>query len=142
MSSRLKEKYPEQMTIVLQYQFWDLKVHEAGFSVSLSFSDIAEKLEIPFASVRGFYDPSVNFELEFDVQMTEEDGGEITTLPSPEMADGKPAEPARPSLTAVETTKARKPAQRKKAAPERPEPEKAVDKPTADVVSLDQFRKK
>ena len=68
ISSRLKEKYPDQMTIVLQYQFWDLKVTDAGFEVTLSFSDVAEKLEVPFTAVRGFYDPSVNFELEFDVQ--------------------------------------------------------------------------
>ena len=71
ISSRLMEKYPEQMTIVLQYQYWDLKVTDAGFEVGLSFSDIPEKLEIPFSAVRGFYDPSVNFELEFDVRVEE-----------------------------------------------------------------------
>ena len=56
------------MTIVLQFQYWDLKVTETGFEVGLSFSDVPEKLEVPFAAVRGFYDPSVNFELEFDVK--------------------------------------------------------------------------
>ncbi|KFB09723.1 SspB family protein [Nitratireductor basaltis] len=74
ISSNLKERYPEQMTIVLQYQFWDLKVDEKGFEVVLSFADTPEKLEIPFAAVRGFYDPSVNFELEFDVKSEEADG--------------------------------------------------------------------
>ena len=68
VSSRLRERYPEQMTIVLQFQYWDLKVTETGFEVGLSFSDVPEKLEIPFSAVRGFYDPSVNFELEFDVK--------------------------------------------------------------------------
>ena len=68
VSSRLRERYPEQMTIVLQFQYWDLKVTETGFEVGLSFSDVPEKLEVPFAAVRGFYDPSVNFELEFDVK--------------------------------------------------------------------------
>ena len=68
MSSRLRERYPEQMTIVLQFQYWDLKVTDTGFEVGLSFSDVPEKLEVPFAAVRGFYDPSVNFELEFDVK--------------------------------------------------------------------------
>ncbi|MEO9831888.1 MAG: SspB family protein, partial [Nitratireductor sp.] len=68
VSSRLRERYPEQMTIVLQYQFWDLKVTDSGFEIGLSFSDVPEKLEIPFSAVRGFYDPSVNFELEFDVK--------------------------------------------------------------------------
>src|SRR3954451_21444780 len=68
VSSRLRERYPEQMTIVIQFQYWDLKVTDTGFEVGLSFSDVPEKLEVPFAAVRGFYDPSVNFELEFDVK--------------------------------------------------------------------------
>jgi hypothetical protein len=66
ISNRLRERYPEQMTIVLQFQFWDLKVSDHGFEIGLSFNDIAEKLVVPYSSVRGFYDPSVNFELEFD----------------------------------------------------------------------------
>jgi uncharacterized protein len=66
ISNRLRERYPEQMTIVMQFQFWDLKVSDHGFEIGLSFNDIAEKLVVPFSSVRGFYDPSVNFELEFD----------------------------------------------------------------------------
>ncbi len=68
VSTRLRERYPEQMTIVLQFQYWDLKVSDTGFEVGLSFSDIPERLEIPYSAVRGFYDPSVNFELEFDVK--------------------------------------------------------------------------
>ena len=68
VSPRLREKYPEQMTIVIQFQYWDLKVSDTGFEVGLSFSDVPERLEIPFSAVRGFYDPSVNFELEFDVK--------------------------------------------------------------------------
>jgi hypothetical protein len=68
VSSRLRERYPEQMTIVIQFQYWDLKVTDVGFEIGLSFSDVPEKLEIPFSAVRGFYDPSVNFELEFDVK--------------------------------------------------------------------------
>ncbi|RST84847.1 hypothetical protein EJC49_18600 [Aquibium carbonis] len=79
VSTRLRERYPEQMTIVLQYQFWDLKVTETGFEIGLSFSDVPEKLEVPFAAVRGFYDPSVNFELEFDVK-AEPEPAEVTTL--------------------------------------------------------------
>lgn len=67
ISQHLKSKYPEQMTIVIQHQFWDLKVTEAGFEIGLSFSDTPEKLVVPFNAIRGFYDPSVNFELEFDV---------------------------------------------------------------------------
>ena len=59
------------MTIVIQFQYWDLKVSDTGFEIGLSFSDVPERLEIPFSAVRGFYDPSVNFELEFDVKTEE-----------------------------------------------------------------------
>ena len=67
LSQHLKSKYPEQMTIVIQHQFWELKVTDSLFEIGLSFSDTPEKLVIPFNAIRGFYDPSVNFELEFDV---------------------------------------------------------------------------
>jgi uncharacterized protein len=73
ISNRLRERYPEQMTIVVQFQFWDLKVSDHGFEIGLSFNDIAEKLVVPFSAVRGFYDPSVNFELEFDAPVATED---------------------------------------------------------------------
>lgn len=136
VSSRLKERYPEQMTIVLQYQYWDLKVTDVGFEVGLSFSDVPEKLEVPFAAVRGFYDPSVNFELEFDVRTDEPVIGDVTSLPTPEAQ--KPQAVPRP---------APKPAQ-KKPAPVAEKAAAAADKPAegdgkgADVVSLDAFRKK
>lgn len=82
ISQHLKAKYAEQMTIVVQHQFWDLKVTETLFEIGLSFSDTPEKLVIPFNAIRGFYDPSVNFELEFDVAAVEEDeGAEITAYP-------------------------------------------------------------
>ena len=61
----LRERYPDEMTIVLQHQFWDLEIGEQGFSVTLSFQKQLERLEIPFAAVRSFADPSVNFALEF-----------------------------------------------------------------------------
>ena len=84
ISQHLKAKYPEQMTIVIQHQFWELKITETHFEIGLSFSDVPEKLVIPFNAIRGFYDPSVNFELEFDVPLGEEvelPGGEITAYP-------------------------------------------------------------
>jgi hypothetical protein len=129
VSSRLRERYPEQMTIVVQFQYWDLKVTDTGFEVGLSFSDVPEKLEIPFSAVRGFYDPSVNFELEFDVK---------TDATAVEETDAKPA----PEPLAIVSEK--KPKADKKAAVE-PE-KKAASAETAtkgaDVVSLDAFRKK
>ena len=72
LSDRLKAEYPEQMTIILQHQFWDLKVHDSGFEVGLSFRRIPEKLEIPFAAVTGFFDPSVNFGAEFTAEGDED----------------------------------------------------------------------
>lgn len=87
ISQHLKAKYPEQMTIVVQHQFWELKVTEIGFEIGLSFSDTPERLVIPFNAIRGFYDPSVNFELEFDVAAGEEEeqeSAEITAYPVPE----------------------------------------------------------
>src|SRR3954451_10716155 len=61
----LRARFPEEMTIVLQHQFWDLEVGQDGFSVTLSFQKQPERLTIPFAAVRSFADPSVNFALEF-----------------------------------------------------------------------------
>ncbi len=117
ISQHLKAKYAEQMTIVIQHQFWDLKVNETQFEIGLSFSDTPEKLVIPFNAIRGFYDPSVNFELEFDVPLADEDeeSAEITAYP----------------LTAAEEP------QETVAAKDGEE-----DKKPASVVSLDAFRKK
>lgn len=84
ISQHLKSKYAEQMTIVIQHQFWDLKVTEIGFEIGLSFSDTPEKLVVPYNAIRGFYDPSVNFELEFDVPLADEEEleeAEITAYP-------------------------------------------------------------
>lgn len=120
ISQHLKEKYAEQMTIVVQHQFWDLKVTDSQFEIGLSFSDKPEKLVIPFNAIRGFYDPSVNFELEFDVTMSasdfDDDDAEITPYPVTEIATDE----------AGETENAGE----------------GENKPGASVVSLDAFRKK
>jgi hypothetical protein len=129
ISSRLRERYPEQMTIVLQFQYWDLKVTETGFEVGLSFSDVPEKLEIPFSAVRGFYDPSTNFELEFDARADESLAA--TPIEPPVKLEAVPKTSPAPK---AETKK-------KDVALAKPEPEKA-DAKGADVVSLDAFRKK
>lgn len=122
ISSRLRERYPEQMTIVLQFQYWDLKVTDTGFEVGLSFSDTPEKLEVPFSAVRGFYDPSVNFELEFDVKTEAPVAATEPEKPTP-LAVKPVAPPAEPSGEETE--------------------ENATDPARgAEVVSLDAFRKK
>ena len=68
LSDRMKEKYPEEMNVILQHQFWDLSVSENAFEVGLSFGGVAERLHVPFASICGFYDPSVEFALKFEMQ--------------------------------------------------------------------------
>jgi hypothetical protein len=61
----LRERFPDEMTIVLQNKFWDLAVDEIGFTVGLSFNQIPAKLEIPFAAITAFVDPAVDFGLQF-----------------------------------------------------------------------------
>ncbi len=67
----LKKEYPEEITIVLQYEFWDLKVEKDYFSVTLSFEDSTETIKAPFSSVLNFTDPSQNFSLEFQPKFPE-----------------------------------------------------------------------
>ncbi len=62
---QLRERFPDEMTIVLQNKFWDLKVDEAGFTVGLSFNQIPAKLDIPFSAITAFVDPAVDFGLQF-----------------------------------------------------------------------------
>jgi uncharacterized protein len=62
----LAEKYPDEMTIVLQHQYWDLDITDTGFSVTLKFGGQPKNLSTPYASVTRFYDPSVQFVLQFD----------------------------------------------------------------------------
>jgi len=66
--AHLIQKFPDEMTIVLQHKFWDLKVGGDGFEVSLTFNQVPAHLVIPFSAIRFFVDPAVNFSLEFQVQ--------------------------------------------------------------------------
>jgi hypothetical protein len=65
MSDGLRSRYPKEITIVLQHQFWDFKVEEHMFHVTLSFSGVPEKLTVPFAALTAFADPSIKFGLQF-----------------------------------------------------------------------------
>ena len=66
LSDRLRAQYPEEMTVILQHQFWDLAVNDHGFEVGMSFGGIPEKLAVPFEAITGFFDPSVQFGLQFE----------------------------------------------------------------------------
>lgn len=68
MSDMLRAKYPQEITIVLQHQFWDMVVDQERLKVSLSFNNIPEKLVIPFAALTGFADPSTKFGLQFHAE--------------------------------------------------------------------------
>lgn len=138
ISSRLREKYPELMTIVIQHQYWDLTVTDTSFEVGLSFSDIPERLLIPFSAVRGFYDPAVNFELEFDVREADD-----TPLPiAPPAAVPQIAKSSAPSSSAKLTAKPQPKEKPEQPPREAPAPVAKGDKKAAEVVSLDAFRKK
>src|SRR6186997_2146655 len=77
LSPRLRAQYPQEMTIVLQHQFWDLKVTDAAFEVGLSFGGVAEKLIVPLAAIKVFADPSVQFTLQFETLVEAVEEAEI-----------------------------------------------------------------
>jgi uncharacterized protein len=138
LSSRLREQYPQEMTIVLQHQFWDLEVGEEAFEVGLSFSGIPERLRVPFDAITGFFDPSVEFGLQFATVIEDE---EDDAAPQVEVKPPVPVEPA-------ERKPLPKPAAGPRAVPFRPTqdetPNDDGDRPGggAEVVRLDRFRKK
>lgn len=117
ISDRLLAQYPEEMTIVLEHQFWDLLVDETGFSVALSFGGVREHLSIPYSTISAFVDPSVKFGLQFDASSSEE-----TDTQSAPPEDTAPAENTPAPEPASETTDG--------------------EQGDGQVVALDSFRKK
>jgi hypothetical protein len=125
LSPRLLAQYPEEMTIILQHQFWDLVVTEDRFEVGLSFGGIPERLVVPFAAIKSFLDPSVEFGLQFEPSDT---AAEAPT-------GNLPAVPAASALPVPATA----PAAESKA---ESRDESAKPGEGAEVVRLDRFRKK
>jgi uncharacterized protein len=154
ISKRLHEQYPEEMTIVLQHQFWDLVVSDAHFEVGLSFNGITEKLYVPLEAIKGFFDPSVQFGMQFDTGADAQKAAAPVAAEKPAFAmvpdEAKPAAktatPRRKSALAPEAPAAVGPAESAKPQPalvadaDKGDP----DKPSggAEVVRLDRFRKK
>jgi hypothetical protein len=124
LSPRLLAQYPEEMTIVLQHQFWDLVVTEERFEVGLSFGGVAERLVVPFAAIKSFFDPSVKFGLQFETSDADENAtpAKLSTAPGPASASAPLATPAAEKAEAAE------------------QPPKSGE--GAEVVRLDRFRKK
>jgi uncharacterized protein len=83
ISPRLLSQYPQEMTVILQHQFWDLVVTDDRFEVGLSFNGIPERLVIPFSAIKSFFDPSVQFGLQFEPvdEPTAEAEAPVETLP-------------------------------------------------------------
>ena len=150
LSQRMRAQYPEEMTVVLQHQFWDLVVADDHFEVGLSFGGVPERVVVPFAAIKSFVDPSVQFGVQFEMLVATE-GAEGET--------DDPAKPARPpaehrptsELAAVPTpanppmadSPSTKKAPAKKPATEQKDTD-GDDTPAGggQVVSLDRFRKK
>ncbi len=88
----LVERFPDEMTIVIQNRFWDLKVKADGFEVGLSFNQVPAKLIIPFAAVTGFVDPAVNFALQFQAQVDDD----VADTGHSSAGNDAPAPPAAP----------------------------------------------
>jgi hypothetical protein len=80
MSKRLREKYPREMTIVLQHRFWELNVTDDRFEVKLTFDGIPERLVVPFAAIKVFFDPSVRYGLQFEDPTQGPDAGEHSAV--------------------------------------------------------------
>ena len=154
LSQRLREKYPQDMTIVLQHQFDSLTISDVGFEVGLSFSGVAERLRVPFDSLTGFFDPSVQFGLKFE---TSEAETAAAAEPEGEAADApKPIPLSPPKASAAGKSAVPKLAGRKgdagkgdagKGAGREKPASKEVAKTeaapaSAEVVSLDSFRRK
>ena len=133
LSVRMRELYPDEMTIVLQHQFWDLSVTGEAFEVGLSFQNIPEMLLIPFDAVTRFADPSVGFELQFTVE------GEAAGVSD---AGSSPPQPAPVSVLEPLAQAPPLPEAGMAHATEVAERAEAAHKGEPKVVSIDAFRKK
>ncbi|MEO0329604.1 MAG: ClpXP protease specificity-enhancing factor SspB [Pseudomonadota bacterium] len=139
LSARMRERYPEEMTIVIQHSFWDLNVSETNFEIDLSFDDILERLRIPFASLKGFFDPYVKFGVQFDAEYLEAANADIDITKMEQEAENVDNLP--------QVAQTRELAQMsKETAPDTADSDnqdkKAQPEEGAEIVSLDKFRKK
>src|SRR3990172_9180240 len=130
VSRRLKEQYHEEMTIVLQYQFWDLQVTGDRFEVKLSFSNVPERLVVPFSAVKAFYDPSAQFGLQFGKPGAANDSARQHMAAALPDLVAEPEEP-RGSNDPVQDEGG-----------DAQSAEVVMSRPPAEVVHLDRFRKK
>jgi hypothetical protein len=131
----IKQRYPEEMAIILQHEFWDLTVGADHFEVSLNFSRKPERLTIPYDAITGFSDPSVPFGFKLEPRGVPEVVAETKEAPQAEREPSvKPPKPAAKAETAPKLVAPPKPAEKNA--------DRSVDGAAAKVVSIDSFRKK
>jgi uncharacterized protein len=129
ISPRLHAQHPEELTIVLQHQFWDLAVSDDAFEVRLSFKGIPERLVVPFDAIKAFFDPSVKFGVQFDSADAVDEEAPAKTRESSALPAAGPNEPIGEDAAEIEPAEV---------TDEEPEPPPAG----GEVVRLDRFRKK
>ena len=137
ISSRLAEQHPDEMTVVMQHQFWDLNVTDTTFEIGLSFNGIPERLLVPFKAITAFVDPHVSFGLKFEAEMAEGEAADTASEQPESGADGE--------SSTGETVPASDEAPVAKDVANEVANDAAGDVATeagAEVVSLDSFRKK
>jgi hypothetical protein len=148
LSPRMLAQYPEEMTVVLQHQFWDLVVTDDGFEVGMSFGGVPERVTVPFGAIKGFFDPSVQFGLQFEeipeaVDKKREGRRTRATKTGQDSSAGLRRGERRHERDGSAHTP---PALATPPAPANPEatatPAGDPEKPTGEVVRLDRFRKK
>lgn len=138
--ARLKQQYPEEMTIVLQHQFWDLKVQDEAFTVGLSFNGVPASLTVPFAAVTGFADPAMRGNPFADVaMMLDKDRGFALRLPAEGVAGVRYHGQEAPEASAEAAAQAEPSDDPAVAAPAEAA---AADPAAPQVVSLDAFRRR
>ena len=153
ISPRTKERFPKEITIILQHQFWDLNVTEFGFEVGLSFSNVPERLSVPWEALSGFFDPSVEFGLKFELQDIEPEEGANDTepaprpaaLPAPKGGSRSDKAPRGAGSEPLEMPPTARPKGKAEAKPEKTAShpaEKPADGGDPKVISIDAFRKK
>lgn len=139
---QMRQRYPDEMAIILQHEFWDLAVGQDGFEVSLNFSRKPERLTIPFDSITGFSDPSVPFGFKLEPRLVAPEEP-VREAAKPVRALGASKSPTAATTKSSESTKPPEP-------PKRSEPAKSSEKADAKpaeaapskIVSIDAFRKK
>ncbi len=137
ISSRLAAQHPDEMTVVMQHQFWDLHVTDTTFEIGLSFNGIPERLLVPFKAITAFVDPHVSFALKFDTEAVGENAG----APKGEAADAASERPEN-DADGESSTDETAPASDAAVVANDSAARDSASEAGAEVVSLDSFRKK